>query len=321
MRVPVRLVATAALAIAVLVPALTAPAGADLLVNWGTLLPSVSNPNDPTNPDICSNGASTCVAHTISKMDKAEDPLTSVCSDDAVFALTYLRTTQTYQWFRDQPGNLSDVAWVNYEDAVFGSFYFQAFNSWYASPQNLSLVPPAWQVAFTAADNHTVTGVGSLLLGMNAHINADLPFVLYEIGLVAPDGSSRKPDHEAINAMLNDELTPLIAEMADKYDPAISPPSTPDGVGLTALMQLVQGWRETAWDEAQQLANAADLGTFQAVAQSIQASAAAEAQALVASDGYNGITTTAAGRYNYCMAHHNDLAPMAYPWGMPASAS
>ena len=318
MRTHTRLMIMAAMAMAVLIPALSAPAGADIFVNWGTMLPSVPNPYDPTNPDICTNGASTCVDHTIKKMDGAEDPLTAACSDNAVFAQTYLRTTQTYQWFRDQPGNLSDVPWVNYEDAVFGSFYFQAYNGWYSTPQNLSLVPPAWQIAFTAADNHTVTGTGNLLLGMNAHINADLPFVLYEIGLVKADGTSRKPDHEAINAMLNDELAPLLAEMADKYDSAINPPSTPLGVGLAAMFQLVSGWRETAWNEAQQLAAAADLPTFNAVAQSIQASAATEAQSLVASSGY-GLTSSYASRYSYCMAHHNDAAPAAYPWGLPTN--
>ena len=297
---------------------MAAPAGAALLVNWGTFLPSVPNPNDPTNPDICTSGAPGCVSHTIDKMDQAEDPLTAVCSDDAVFALTYLRTTQTYQWFRNQPGSLADASWVNYEDAVFGSFYFQAFNGWYSNPQQLSWVPPAWQIAFAAADQHSVTADGNLLLGMNAHINADLPFVLYEIGLVAPDGTSRKADHEAINAMLNDELAPLLAEMADKFDPSINPPSTPYGVGLTALYQLVEAWRESAWTEAEQLASAKDLPTFWAVAQSIQANATAQAQALVASNGYNGITTSYPSRYAYCMAHHNDLAPLAYPWGMPS---
>lgn len=309
------------MAMAALLPAVASPAEAALLVNWGTLLPSVQNPDDPTNPDICSNGASGCVNHTIAKMDNAEDPLTAACSDNAVFALTYMRTTQTYAWFRDQPGNLSDVPWVNYEDAVFGSFYFQAYNGWYSSPRDLSLVPPAWQIAFQAADSHSVTANGNLLLGMSAHINADLPFVLYEIGLVAPDGSSRKADHEAINAMLNSELEALLAEIADKFDPTINPPATPAGVGLTALYQLVEGWRETAWTEAEALANSADLPTFWATAQSIQDNAAAQSEAILAASGYDGVTNSYPTRYAYCMAHHNDVAPMAYPWGMPTNAS
>jgi hypothetical protein len=37
-----------------------------------------------------------------------------------------------------------------------------------------------------------VTGSGDLLLGISAHVNRDLPFVLASLGLVAPDGTSRK---------------------------------------------------------------------------------------------------------------------------------
>src|SRR4029077_6697479 len=132
-------------------------------------------------------------------------------------------------------------------------------------------------------------------------------------------GNSRKPDHEAINAMLNDELQPLLAEMADKFDPSINVPNTPDGVGLTPMCQRVAGWRETAWTEAEALANASDPVAFAAVSQSIQASAAAEAESLVLSDPYTptDATPTPAARYLYCMLHHNDPAPTAYPWGTP----
>ena len=56
---------------------------------------------------------------------------------------------------------------------------------------------PARGRSHDAAKGRQVTGLGNLLLGMNAHINRDLPFVLYSIGLTAPDGSSRKPDHDA----------------------------------------------------------------------------------------------------------------------------
>ena len=47
-----------------------------------------------------------------------------------------------------------------------------------------------------------VTGMGNVFLGMNAHVNRDLPFVLAEIGLVKPDGTSRKADHDRVNDFL-----------------------------------------------------------------------------------------------------------------------
>jgi len=308
----------------VLVPTLAHEASADVsltgtLIDWPNLLPSLPNANDPTDPNICANGSYTCVDHTIKKMWDAASPLVSSCNDDAVFAMTYLRTTQTYKWARSQPGFFQDPNWVNYEDAVFGSFYFQAYQGWYSTPPNPSWVPQAWQIAFNAADHHLVTATGNLLLGMNAHVNADLPIVLYEIGLVAPDGSSRKTDHEAVNTFLDDEVNALLVEMAGRFDPSLNPPATPDGIGIDALMQLLIGWRENAWNEAQALADAPDAATRSAIYNSIQQSAAVEAQTLVAADSYTLSTETPASRYAYCMTHHYWQTNVAYPWGYPTN--
>lgn len=322
--------ATAA-TIAVMVPALARPAGADVgtlltgtSVDWPYLLPSLTNASDPTDPNICALGSYTCVDHTIRKMAAAAAPLVQSCSDNAMFAMTYLRTTQTYEWARNQTGFFNDPKWVNYEDAVFGSFYFQAYQGWYSSPQNLAWVPPAWQIAFNAADNHLVTGDGNLLLGMNAHVNADLPVVLYEIGLVDANGNSRKPDHEAVNKFLDDEVSALLAEMSSRFDTSVAMPSTPYGVGVDALMQLLIGWRETAWNEAQQLADAPNSAARALVYDTIQQSAAAEAQALVQAEAYTPLvpgSETAASRYAYCMANHYNQPTQAYPWGFPDSTT
>src|SRR3546814_15182244 len=70
-------------------------------------------------------------------------------------------------------------------------------------------------------------GAGSLFLGMNAHINRDLPFVLAEIGLVKPDGTSRKPDHDRVNEFLAATNTYLLTEAAKYLDPTIDDVSIP----------------------------------------------------------------------------------------------
>ena len=82
-------------------------------------------------------------------------------------------------------------------------------------------MPQAWAVAFRAADQRAVSAAGNLALGINAHVQRDLPFVLAAIGLVKPDGSSRKPDHDAVNIFLNRVADDLYPEIARRFDPTI----------------------------------------------------------------------------------------------------
>src|SRR3546814_13499817 len=107
----------------------------------------------------------------------------------------------------------------------------------------MAATPRAWQIAFSAADNRRVSGLGNMLLGMSAHVNRDLPMVLAEIGLVKPDGTSRKPDHDKVHAILNLVIEPLLAAAGARFDPSIdalafngTPPH--DGAVLQLLLLL-----------------------------------------------------------------------------------
>ena len=57
-------------------------------------------------------------------------------------------------------------------------------------------LPAAWLEAYDAGRDRSVSGQGNLLMSINAHVNRDFPFLLDSLGLVYPDGSSRKPDHD-----------------------------------------------------------------------------------------------------------------------------
>src|SRR3546814_18412252 len=96
-----------------------------------------------------------------------------------------------------------------------------------------------------------------MLLGMSAHVNRDLPMVLAEIGLVKPDGTSRKPDHDKVNEFLNLVIEPLMAEAGARFDPSIDDLAF-DGTHLdeVAVMQLLMLWREQAWRNAEAIVNA-----------------------------------------------------------------
>jgi hypothetical protein len=263
-------------------------------------VPPVPGEFEPSTSEDCTAGRVTCVRKLIREMERRFEPLAASCSHQAVFSLSYLRTTQTYLETVETPGFYEDPAFVNHEDAVFAAYYFDAYDAWAAG--KIEYVPPAWRVAFRAADQKQVTGSGDLLLGISAHVNRDLPFVLASIGLVAPDGTSRKADHDRVNVMLNQVQEPLLAEQAQRFDPDMAFPATPYGVGYTGLMQTLAAWREWAWRAAERLVAAPDAAARAEVAAQIEQKAVQEAEAIVAATSYLPPLRSTDARDRYCAA-------------------
>jgi hypothetical protein len=251
----------------------------------------------------CDVGTIVCVDRVVGEMNRRFRELASSCDHDAVFALVYLRTTEEYfRTVADNPNFFVDTPYVNREDAAFANLYFVAFDNW---PADFGTVPPAWQTAFDAADRREVSGSGNILLGINAHINRDLPFVLFSMGLTHPDGSSRKPDHDKVNEILwRVSSRGVLQEAARRFDPAIDDANLP-GTTLddTALFQLIVAWRERAWWNAVRLASARTTLERQAVAADIEQSANAIALGIKASNSYVPPVTASEFRDAYCAAH------------------
>jgi hypothetical protein len=284
------------------------PAAADdpMFIEWSGYLPGMTTAFNPNSENDCVSGKVKCVDAVIKEMTKRFNPLSTACNHNSMFALTYLRTTEQYRVSINDPNYFTDNAFINHQDAVFGNAYFDAWDNFRSG--HVQDVPEAWRIAFGAADQQKVSGVGNLLLGMSAHVNRDLPFVLAGIGLVKPDGTSRKPDHDKVNQFLNQVIEPLFAEAAAHYDATVDDGTAP-GTTLdeTATLQILVGWREQAWRNAERLVAATTPEARAQVAQSIEQAAAQEANALVSSYSYlpmfdpNG---GAAARNAFCAAHH-----------------
>jgi len=274
-----------------------------VLPNWPQLLPA--NPYTPSGTvplgwDVCKNGQPSCPPAVIKEMTDRWQPLDASCDHRAVFALTYLRTTEEFaRTISDEPGTFSDLPWITHEDAVFAQLYFNAYDN-YAAGRS---VPLAWKIAFDAARNPNIEGMGDLLLGMNAHINRDLPYTLAHVGLVKGDGSTRKLDHDKVNQFLDRVIDPLQDELARRYDPIFTiedaEPSPADEVGA---LQGIRVLRENAWRNAEDLVAARNNPLQRMlVEQNIETQAATFALSIVAAStvpGYSAI------RDPYCAAAH-----------------
>lgn len=269
-------------------------AGDPPLINWPWLLPSLAQGYDPSSADECRSGQPSCMDEVIASQQQHLDQLG--CSHNAVFALTYLRTTEELRRAFVPGAGFRDPSFLIHQDAVFAGEYARQYETWASGAP----AAPAWQIAFTSADRRELPAAGNLMLALNAHIGRDLPFVLERIGLVAPDGSSRKGDHDRVNRPLNRVTAAARDEIARRLDPSIGQTNTPGYLDETLLFQFVQGLRERAWRLAEELDRVQTDAQRQLVVRRIEREAELSARALHATFRYPAGSASADKRDRYC---------------------
>ena len=262
-----------------------------MLVPWSSLLPGFTSGYDPSSENDCKAGRDQCVDAVIREMDRRVDPLDDACDHNVMFGLMYLRTTEAYQRSATTEGFFTDPRFINHQDVVFARYYFDAWDAYrHGNPAS-----EAWEIAFANADDQKVSGSGNMFLGMSAHVNRDLPLVLASIGLTKPDGSSRKPDHDKVNEFLVTVIEPLFDEAAARFDPTVDDAQI-DGTTMdeTGSINLLVGWREQAWRNAERIVAAPTEADRAAVIADIERQAAIEANLLVAATSYSSVNAQAA---------------------------
>jgi hypothetical protein len=277
------------------------PAGGSVPnINWVTLLPPLGSPNTPQPGPVahCRVSSSKCIDTEVKRMKRLQAKLG--CDHRAVFTTTYLTLTKVFRkLIRTQPDLYEHPHYLYTEDALFADVYFDTVHAY----RDGATVPPAWRIAFETAASGNANGAQDMLLGINAHVQNDMPFVVAALGLRTPGGESRKPDHDAVNLVLNHAYQPVVDAIKDHYDSLVGYTNS----DLTPLddvagLELVRGWREVVWREAERLVNAKTQVERNQVAGQIQAYAAGWAQAIAAANlglppGYR------ATRDAYCAAH------------------
>lgn len=197
----------------------------------------------------------------------------------AVFATLYSIVSAEMR-DRVARGAFLDSAWVHRYAVAFANLYRQALDAYDAG--RLSDVPRAWRLCFDAAATANGLVLQHMFLGVNAHVNNDLPFALHQVTL-EPDREARRRDHNSVNEVLAAVTERATARLSALYAPGLA--TLDDCAGeldeLVALFSL-QVARESSWESAVSFANARNAAERALVAGLVSSRASVLARLLLA---------------------------------------
>lgn len=130
-----------------------------------------------------------------------------------VFVTAYLQITRELQR-RIAAGRFADNAWVGRYLVAFANLYRAALAAYEAGQRGS--VTEAWKVALDTSAAGVALVIQDLMLGINAHINHDLPLALKNVG-VDPDRELRYRDHIAVNDALRETTETVQDRIAAMY--------------------------------------------------------------------------------------------------------
>ena len=150
------------------------------------------------------------IAEVVAELQRRIDALPPGLSHRRTFIETYQRTTQAVGAEIGGAG-FEDPDWVVRWDVVFADFFLTAHDRDQAGVDHGPAgVPRPWRLAFGADDD--LPTLVHLLLGMNAHINYDLPQAM--LAVIDEDDFTdpvlldrRRRDHERIDRILASRVT------------------------------------------------------------------------------------------------------------------
>ena len=237
-------------------------------VGWPQLLPPfpVSATTQPGPMPYCKRGRPRCVTVAIRRMKRRQAQFG--CDHRAVFTTTYIELSKV---LRRRLKRFRDPRYLAYQVTYFAGYYFRMLRAVDAGRP----IPEAWRIAIDTAAHGDVNAAQDMLLGINAHVQRDMPFVVAGLGLVEPSGRSRKADHDLGNEILNEAYEPVVRAVEARFDPQVGLTNAPGHpLDDAAGMEMVKGWREGVWRNAERLVNAKTPDEYRQVVESIELNAA-----------------------------------------------
>ena len=241
-------------------------------VNWPEYLPAMEGGAEVQHGPVpyCRRATVRCIDAQLRRMRSLQHRLG--CDHRGVFTTTYLELTREIRltWTR-RPGFYRDWRYMFREVAAFANVYFNSVRA-YSEGRD---VPDAWRIAFETAASGDANAAQDMLLGINAHVQNDMPFVLASLGLRRPDGETRKIDHDRANAVLDWAYERVVQSVAERYDPIVRTTNAEWNPADDVLgLEMVKGWREGVWRNAERLLGAETDAERREVAQEIEDHAA-----------------------------------------------
>jgi hypothetical protein len=286
------------LALVVAMPA-AAQSGIDVPGNQGP--PAAGQPTDvqPGSVPRCKRARLECVKRLERHLAERWRRYDAACDHRAVVYYSYLEITRGLR--RDlagpRPGIVTHRRWMTYLITTFSNRFRAAFRDYAAGRP----VPDGWRIAFEAYDEGDANAGQDVLLFSSVHVQHDLPFAYEEMGTVTPSGASRKPDHDAVNAINREVFDPIQDYISAHYDPTFAViDGGPSPLDETATLELVESWRESGWRYGERLLAAKTEEEHAAVVAEIEENARDWAE-LIAGGGVPG---TRAQRDAFCAQNH-----------------
>jgi hypothetical protein len=92
--------------------------------------------------------------------------------------------------------------------------FAEAFADWYLRPKaGTTPIPHCWQASWDVAGDHRLLIVQHLLVGINAHVNHDLPQVVVQLATGRNDLNGMRADFDAVNDVLAETMPDVLRDL------------------------------------------------------------------------------------------------------------
>lgn len=156
--------------------------------------------------------------------------------------------------------HFKDPQWVSNLLVRFSEYYFDALDLYQAEHPE---VPQVWKQAHDATKNPETHVLQNLLLGINAHINYDLPLALYDCletewpNCDRPKKILRKEDHQLVNQIISASIDEVQETIIKPISPSLAIIDNILGpIDEWILSRLISSWRTDVWEVSELLLEA-----------------------------------------------------------------